>query len=400
VLAVGRHRRGLPPSFSAWFFLALGVGTVLSSGGGCKGPQPAAPTGGMGEAPARVAGILLEKLRQAELRVLWTASAPVERSQRVQRLFYRGGRLYVLTDTNMLYAFDARSGIVQWSAHLAEPAVSCSIPSFYRGRMIFTLAETVVEVRESDGRVLRRMMLPVHATTNAVRTEDRLFLGGEDRRFYCLRLKDGVPLWQAIDREPPVGSVAVAADRVYFVRRDGTLYVSRTDRRVLLWKAQAAGTCPGVLVDRNQCLLPSEDTALYCFDPSTGRLLWKYLAGGALVELPALTESAVYQPVKHRALACINRSDGSLRWELAGGRGLLAENGSRTYAVTFTHQLTIMNNTTGKQILAFSLPPEMTVFARNTEDAMIFLGDLQGRLVALQPERLERTPPVTAAPAR
>ncbi len=153
-----------------------------------------------------------------------------------------------------------------------------------------------------------------------------------------------------------------------------------------------------MIVDNNQCFLPSADTNLYCFDPQRGRTLWRYMAGGSLEELPVLTEKAIYQPVAHKSLVCLERQPndpaGKLRWELPEGYCLLAENGPVSYCMTLQKELTVMSNVTGKSLLSFYVP-NMDLYARNNEDALIFLASTSGSIVTLAPNKIEGV----AAPA-
>ncbi|MBN2210830.1 MAG: PQQ-like beta-propeller repeat protein [Sedimentisphaerales bacterium] len=375
--------------WSGRFVAVVGMGWLVFIsivGVGCESaptPVNTAPP------PARVAGILLDQLRQAGLNLQWSTSVPLGRSGKLQQLFYHDQTLYALTGNNVLYAFSGKNGLVKWSTIIAEDDVVCSRPSWHQGFVLFVVKDQVVEVRKSDGGITRKINLNFSPTTNAVRSEKYLYVGSEKRQFYCIRLADEVPVWQAISNEPPIGAVAVDQEHCYFTRSDGRLYVSMAERRELVWSADMKGNSPGVLVDAGQCLLPSEDTALYCFDAATGEPLWKHLSGAALVDLPAVTAKAVYQPVKHRSLLCLNRASGSLHWELPDGVQLLSENGAVAYALTRSGEIAMMDNNTGQRRLALPVA-SLSLCAENTEDATIFLSTRAGDLVALTPENVSR----------
>ncbi len=142
------------------------------------------------------------------------------------------------------------------------------------------------------------------------------------------------------------------------------------------------------MIDNQQCFLPSRDTALYCLDQNRGTLLWKYLAGGSLAQLPVITQNFVFQPVEYKSLLCLNRNDGSLRWELKNGTSFLAQNGPTTYAITQDGQMTLMNNNTGKRIASFFIH-DMELYTVNKENAMIFLASKNGDIVAIKPNKVE-----------
>ena len=119
--------------------------------------------------------------------------------------------------------------------------------------------------------------------------------------------------------------------------------------------------------------------------------MWKYLAGGPLVEAPVLTERFAYQGVKMSSLLCMDRrpntDQGAVKWELPSGYCMLAENGSISYAMTLNKELTLMNNDTGKRIISFYVP-DMDLYVRNNEDTLIFLADKEGTILSLRPKSL------------
>ena len=333
---------------------------------------------------------------------VWSSRLPRGRATEIRQFFYHKGQLFVLTDDNMLYAFDGSRGTTNWPASLAPSKRPCSAVQFYQDRLLFMLGRTFVEVRQEDGRILQKLDVRYPVSTSAARSEDKLFVGSSNRRFYALRLKDGIPLWQNSCNDIPVGNITLTTDKVYFTTRDNMLYVSMMNERDLVWKFRAEGPVPGVIVDNNQCFLPSVDTNLYCFDPQRGDTLWKYMAGGSLEELPVLTEKAIYQPVAHKSLVCLERQpndrEGKLRWELPDGYCLLAENGSVSYCMTYRKELALMSNVTGKMLLSFYVP-NMNLYARNNEDALIFLASKSGSIVALAPNKIENVSKPVIAPA-
>ena len=374
--------------------LQLSILCILS---GCRSEsQPVSPRPSQSDSSAvsertdaiRVAGISLDTLQKADLHYVWSVRLPMGRATEIRQFFYHNGQLFVLTDDNVLYAYDGAKGAPNWTAILAPSKSPCSQAQFYRDRLLFMVGRTFVEVRQEDGEILRTMDLKHSVTTSVARSDDTIYLGSGNRAIYALRHSDGIPLWQNYCKDVPIGNITRTTEMVYFVTRDNMLYVSWMDERRLVWDFKADGPVPGMIVDNNQCFLPSADTNLYCFDPRRGDILWKYMAGGPLEELPVLTQNAVYQPVAHKSLVCLERQPndpaGKLRWELPDGYCLLAENGPVSYCMTFRKELAVMSNVTGKRLLSFYVP-NMNLYARNNEDALIFLASRSGSIVTLAP---------------
>lgn len=339
----------------------------------------------------KVAGIPIKLLEKSNLHVEWVIQKlAMGRGEKIRRFYFHNDMLLVLDDQSELHALSGRDGLPLWNTTLSRLHGDISEPEFYKDRLLFVVANEIVELRGEDGVITRRTGLKFPPSTTAARSEEYLFIGSSNNHFYCLRLEDGITLWHSSQPSRPVGKVRVLDDKVYFTDREGVLYVSNTYRRKLLWHKKTAGETLGVLIseDGGQCYLPSTDTSLYCLDPQTGEEQWRYLAGGRLVELPVLTERFVYQGVEQSVLLCLERDPvskaGSLRWELENGRQVLAEDGELTYVITRDNKLAIMNNSTGKRELSFFVPG-MELYATNTKSAMIYMADRDGMIVALSP---------------
>jgi len=342
----------------------------------------------------QVMGIPVSILKEADLRVAWQVRLPMGRAKEIVQVFYHNQQLYVVNDHNVLTAIDGKTGIINWSTTLVpDTNPSCSEPSYYKDRMLFALNNTVVEIREKDGKKTfpkEQLELSFPVATSVARSAKHLFVGSTDRNFYCLHIAGGAIKWKSIRTSEPTGAVVVHNDKVYFARRNGVLYVSRTDSRKLIWSMETVDSMPGAVIRDRQCFVPSLDTTLYCLNPVNGREIWKYLAGGGLEELPVITETSVYQPVRYGSLLCLDRQSpdrqGHLRWELPDGRAMLAENDNVVYAINAANELVVMDNTDGGGILVSFYLPQTDLYARNSEDATIFLAGKDGSLVALQPD--------------
>jgi len=258
---------------------------------------------------------------------------------------------------------------------------------------LLLFGNTCYQVRLNNGLVAHQTTFNFDVTTSVARWEDRLFVGSNNNRFYSVRLADRVPIWQSVCPAPPLGSVTIDQDRVYFVARDNTLYVSDVEQRNLLWKAPAVDLLSGVVIDRDQCFLPSYDTALYCLQAQTGKLHWKHLAGGRLIQLPIVTEKFVYQPIEHDALVCLNRLDGSVLWHLKDGKSYLTHNGPTTYVITHDQKLTLMDQRSAKRLASFYLR-NFSLYAPSPHNPTLFLATPDGDILALRPNKIFESLPI------
>jgi len=351
----------------------------------------AEPPGVVAMSPSeRIAGIRPEILNRAGLRMAWPYDGLLSDSDdHVVKLFYHHGQLFILSQKKILYALNGKNGTINWTCILSQFEMEDTPISHYDDLLVMVFGNTCVEIREQTGEIVRQITFDFDVMTNVARNSDRLFVGARNQRLYSVRRSDGIPLWQTVCNGRPIGAIAVQDNRVYFTAQDNTLYVSLTDKRLLLWHAQAVGELCGVVVNKNQCFMPSQDTALYCLEARSGELLWKIRTGSALTVLPTVTKKWVYQPVSYESLLCIDREDGAAIWELPKGRCFLAENGSESFAMTDNAELTRMDNKRGRRLASIYVH-HMNHFVQNDEDAMIFMSSEQGHMLALEP--LEHAP--------
>lgn len=397
--------------------MLLTLAVVMSSG--CDRPTTKLPPS-VDTAALELLTIPRDLLSRAGLHEEWNLpQVSLGLAQKINQIFYWDGKLFVIDNYSNLYAIDGQNGFTLWRRSLSQIQATCSAPEFYQDHLLFVVGNTIMEIRASDGEVTHSVKLNFSPSTTVTRNKDSYFLGGKDKRFYSLEIDGGIKNWQSIQPSTPVGHVQVYVEpldeklideatgqpvipfeKIFYTDKDGGVYVSLTNKREKVWLYESTGKTPGVIVDNNQCFLPSSDTILYCFDSSDGELQWRYMSSKPLYKMPALCKTYLYQSVGFDSLVCLNRQsdvfEGSEVWKLDNGKTMLAENGPLCYALTYNNELTIMNNLTGRSQMSFYVPGvEMAV--ANTNDSMIFLATRRGTIVALKPNRQEiyhRTTPV------
>ncbi len=67
-----------------------------------------------------------------------------------------------------------------------------------------------------------------------------------------------------------------------------------------------------------------QDHNVYCLDAKTGKKLWSYLTGGAVLGTPTVANGIVYVGSQDNALYALDARTGALRWRFAGSLTFLA----------------------------------------------------------------------------
>ncbi len=345
----------------------------------------------------RIAGIPDDILRKSGLEVVWPfADLMMHSDDRISEVYCHQGQLYIYSSKHYIISLNGSNGTINWTRVLPYAGLEHPPISFYGGLLTIMQGNVYMELRTSDGEIVRTLELPLDVTTAPVRNEELLFVGASDRRFYAVRLRDGVRLGRIICEKMPFGPAAIEDGRVFFTTLDNTIYAIEAENHRLLMNIPVGSRLAGVAVNAGQCFVPSADTSLYCLNAKTNNPIWRRLCGGALEELPALTDRYVYQPVAHKSLICLDRSDGKLLWELNEGEGFIAQNGTQSYVLTNRNELTVMDNATGKRVMSFFLT-NIDLYATNTEDATLYLASDTGDVLTLRPTHIV-APPVVPVP--
>jgi outer membrane protein assembly factor BamB len=113
------------------------------------------------------------------------------------------------------------------------------------------------------------------------------------------------------------GSVA------FHMEKDGIIYMSSTDMHVyavdsdtgkIIWRFRAGGVIFGsVDIYRNIVSFGSFDGCLYVIDKKTGKELWRFKTGGPISVGPTITEDSIFVGSKDGYVYCVDH-EGALKW--------------------------------------------------------------------------------------
>lgn len=135
------------------------------------------------------------------------------------------------------------------------------------------------------------------------------------------------------------------------------------------------------------------DTVLYCLDPNTGKLKWRYYSGQRLGEksAPVLTPDTVYIAVPNRGIVALDKAKGNEirepKWTVRDAVQFLAQDEQYAYLLNREHQIIAvdrLNPANGEAPTRFtSNRKDFTVFATNTVDSTIYASTRRGEVYAI-----------------
>lgn len=251
----------------------------------------------------------LQAVRLEDHKVLWrrmrdprNAGKPTD----VTAPVYHEGRVHVAFLDGELVAFDARTGEPAWRRDLHSHLESS--PMAAQGILFIGTDETdVIALRAADGEVLWRFNSPAAIKASPSYHDGRLYVADYQSAMFCLDASNGKLLWRTnTSRVRPFGrggfysSPALAFDRVFAARDDGTVYAfdQRSGRVNWFFRtndyiygspavAQVPGTPPTVYIG-------SYDEHLYALNALTGRQEWRFEVGGPVPGTATVIGHTVY----------------------------------------------------------------------------------------------------------
>ena len=175
-----------------------------------------------------------------------------------------GGKLYVGNSNGNLYCLDATNGDLLWTFYGKSYAIF-STPAIADGRLFFGAADRKIFALPSDDPNANGVIneseviwdFTVGPSTGGVNNvipsspalkDDKMFLGAIDQYFYCFDARNGEVLWKTWT--PYRGQHAFSSSPAIY---KGKVFA-------------ATGNQPG----------RDSSGRLYCFDETTGRILWEF----------------------------------------------------------------------------------------------------------------------------
>jgi eukaryotic-like serine/threonine-protein kinase len=216
------------------------------------------------------------------------------------------GMVYVGGHDGKLYALDAKTGKQRWSSDFVTDAPP-DPPNFpgARARMADTKARPtalasdgealflsvfdqsrLVAVKASNGKRLWSFQAGGWIYGSAVTTEKRVFVGSQDRSFYCLDKQTGKKVWNTETKGRIESGGAVDETYAYF------------------------GSCDG---------------GVYCLNQTDGKVRWRFatdLQGGrpsSIYSVPILRGASAYFAAGEGQAYAVNRRTGGSRWKIRPG---------------------------------------------------------------------------------
>jgi outer membrane protein assembly factor BamB len=210
-----------------------------------------------------------------------------------------GRDVYVGSDDDKIYAFDAATGSTVWTfttgnVVLSSPVVVSGI--LYAGsndHNVYALNATTGAAAWAAPAILDGTVVSSPAVVGGV-----VYVGSTGGKFYALDAKTGAQVWAApfVTGGPITSSPAVVNGIVFIASEDHSLYALNAITGTKLWSQPTTGFIDASPAVANGIVyIDSDDGKLYAFHANTGTLLWSVTGGPfSANSSPAVANGVVY----------------------------------------------------------------------------------------------------------
>ena len=268
-----------------------------------------------------------------------------------------GLRVYIPLESGQLIALDRETGANRWSVEF-----SSSWPPIVSNGVVYAAgAGQFQAVGAERGDLLWRTSLDAELTTGPVLQGDSIVVHTKPGQLIALRTSDGSEKWRTTI-EGPAGSPTLAADAAGVVVVSGArLSRFSTDDGEHEWTRELAVVLGRPLIAGDRAFVGSTDNYLYAIDVATGRLAWRYAAGGDVVGAAA-DDRFVYFASLDNLLRALRRGSGNQAWKRTLSTRTLAPPSAFGGIVLVTGNsptLSTFSAATGQPISSVSIPADL-----------------------------------------
>jgi outer membrane protein assembly factor BamB len=229
-----------------------------------------------------------------------------------------GDTVFVGADDANLYAIDAATGAVRWTAATGA-AINLSSPAVADGRVfIGSLDQKVYAFDAATGTQL--WSASTDAVVEAPPTVANGVVYAASDKLYAFEPATGQVLWTA-DTGGPVlfsaptvvgGKVYVAGFNPEFI--EGILRAFDATTGDLLWTVTTVGAIEGAPVVVGNAVYVASQLAIHAFDASTGATLWERALESNTLNTPAVVDGVVYVGLQGGLVHALNAATGAIVW--------------------------------------------------------------------------------------
>ncbi len=247
---------------------------------------------------------------------------------------YNEGMIYFPSCDTHVYALDAETGCMIWKFKTGEPTIST--PLVHNGRLYFGSNDKYFYCLGLDGKLIWKKYLGDIIITYTTAIGDKIFTAA-GRTFFCFS-ESGKELWRFVTGDGVFTSPTAVNGTIFFSSYDKHIYALDAETGRLKWRFAAGGPVgtPVIISDGNPLFTLSErsrdkipeaqNPALYFASSDNnvyalnqhGELLWRFNCGSSFSTIVTCSKDMLYVGTVSGYLYAID-TGGTEKWKFRTG---------------------------------------------------------------------------------
>jgi outer membrane protein assembly factor BamB len=195
-----------------------------------------------------------------------------------------------------LHGVDALTGKGLWK-YESENYINGS-PAISNGKAVFGGCDGFLHlVNLKDGKLDGKIQVATYVASSPAISENRAYVGDYDGGFSCFDLAQKKLVWKYENKEaaqPFISSPSISDDKIVIGSRDKFVYCFNKANGSILWKVNTGNRIDAsTVVNKKQALVVNMRGDVMLLDLKTGKPVWTYELGVAVMNTPAVFEGAI-----------------------------------------------------------------------------------------------------------
>lgn len=292
-------------------------------------------------------------LARVNLDMHWYANVPLVGAEKLIELSIDTGMLFAQTNSANFFAMNPETGQLLWQAHLGRVTTNVQPASVNSFAVYVTNSNVLYALDRRSGREMWTKRLQDIPTSPTNASDEVVVVGLDSGKLVAFDAKTGAEKYN-IQTGRKISAGPIVANRVIaFASEDGKAYLTRTERAKLIWRFALGQPVVAPISSHGirDLLIPCTDRNVYCVDLYTGHLHWSFPTGAPVKQEPLVVDDDVYVVNEEGQLSEIDVASGHSRWTVStqGGR-LVSVSKNRVYLETHDDDLMVVDRESGKII--------------------------------------------------
>ncbi|MGQ9673520.1 MAG: outer membrane protein assembly factor BamB family protein [Candidatus Aminicenantales bacterium] len=222
------------------------------------------------------------------------------------------GHLYLVTDKNMLYCFEAKERKLIWTHELEGPLVSS--PVIGKESLFLVDGQGYLSGLNKSGQLLWKDRVKGATPTSLSMGRDMLIVGTEEGDVFAFEPSSGQLFWHFRGEGAFQAAPVFWEDWVICSSLAGKIFILNQKGQVVGTLAVGSPIAVAPLVDEDRLYVGAEDSWFYCFDLKRQKRKWRIELGGKILSPARADDRRVFVSASNCVLYCLDKKSGEIQW--------------------------------------------------------------------------------------